>query len=62
MTNFMTLQPLHQQKRTIDLLFKNNIIHKQVINFMALPPPNPPVLCGRHKFMVPVNVLHYQIF
>ena len=59
----MTLQPLHQQKRTIDLLFKNNIIHKPSYKSQGPPPPppNPPILCGRHKFMVPINVLHYQI-
>lgn len=39
MTNFMTLQLLHQQKSTIDLLFQNNRIYKHVTNFKA-PPPN----------------------
>ena len=39
MTNFLTLLPHHPQKWTIDLLFKNNRIHKHVTNFKTPTPP-----------------------
>ena len=41
--------PLHPQKGTIDLLFKNNRIRKRVTNFKT---PHP-LSCERHKCMVP---------
>ena len=40
----------HPQKWTIDLLFKNNKIRKHMTNFKTAPTP---LLCGRHKFIVP---------
>ena len=41
MTNFVTYLYFHVQKRVINLLFKNNRIHKHVTNLKTVPHPLP---------------------
>ena len=66
MTNFMTphvlCHPLHLQKWTIDLLLKIKSICRHLTDFETPPHEAIPLLCGRHKCMVPYMFAVIWIF
>ena len=62
----MTPYPVHPQKWTIDLLFKNNKIYSlktiESTNTWQISRPPPFLPCARHKCMAPMHAINIHFY